>query len=162
MQLFHASNLEVRSPRLINRTQTLDFGVGFYTTSNREQAEKFALKVYARRRQDGGAPTVSVYDFDGITSGLNTLAFEYPSEEWLDFAVHNRRFGRKEDYDLISGPVANDDVFSTIMLYEAGQLTKEEAIRRFKVKKLYNQYLFCTEKALSALIFIKSYILGAK
>ncbi|GBU25090.1 hypothetical protein R83H12_01729 [Fibrobacteria bacterium R8-3-H12] len=46
MQLFHASNIEVKQPKIINRFKTLDFGTGFYTTSNKEQAETFAHKVY--------------------------------------------------------------------------------------------------------------------
>ena len=59
--------------------------------------------------------------------------------------------------DLIIGPVANDDVFATIVLYENGQLTKDEAITRFKVKSLFDQYVFCNEKALCCLLFVKSY-----
>jgi hypothetical protein len=156
MQLFHASCLEIKCPKLVNRSQTLDFGAGFYTTSNRGQAEEFARKVYIRQRKEG-APTVNVYNFNDSASELNTLMFSSPSEEWLDFVVHNRKFGREERCDLIIGPVANDDVFSTIALYESGQLTKEETVERCKVKKLYDQYLFCTEKALSALTFAESY-----
>jgi hypothetical protein len=155
MQLFHASNLEVKIPKIINRFKTLDFGTGFYTTSNKEQAETFAFKVYNRRKKEG-IPTVNIYEFNNKASELNTLIFDLPSEKLLDFVVYNRSFGRKEDYDLIIGPVANDDVFSVIALYESGNLTKNEAIERFKVKSLYNQYLFCNEKALSYLTFIES------
>jgi len=161
MQLFHASNIEVKSPKIINRFKTLDFGTGFYTTSNKEQAEVFARKVYNRRKKEG-FPTVNVYEFNDKIQELNTLIFDFPSEKWLDFVVYNRKFGRKEDYDLIIGPVANDDVFSVIALYESGNLTKNEAIERFKVKRLYNQYLFCNEKALSNLTFIDSYRLEIK
>ena len=45
----------------------------------------------------------------------------------------------------------------TLILYEAGQLEKESAIKKFKVKKLYNQVVFCNELILSSLVFIKSY-----
>jgi len=161
MQLFHASNIEVKYPKIINRFKTLDFGTGFYTTSNKEQAESFAHKVYNRRKKEG-FPTVNIYEFKDKVQELNTLVFDLPSEKWLDFVVYNRKFGRKEDYDLIIGPVANDDVFSVIALYESGNLTKNEAIERFKVKRLYNQYLFCNEKALSNLIFMESYRLEVK
>ena len=156
MQLFHASNIEIKQPKIINRFKTLDFGTGFYTTSNKEQAEIFAHKVYGRRKKEG-FPTVNAYEFNDKALELNTLIFDSPSEKWLDFVVHNRKFGRKENYDLIIGPVANDDVFSVIALYEDGNLTKNEAIERFKVKSLYNQYLFCNEKALSSLTFMESY-----
>jgi hypothetical protein len=156
MQLFHASTIEVTSPKIINRFKTLDFFVFFYTTSNKEQAEIFASKVYNRRKKEG-FPIVNIYEFNDRVLELNTLIFDLPSEKWLDFVVYNRKFGRKEDYDLIVGPVANDDVFSVIALYESGNLTKNETIERFKVKSLYNQYLFCNEKALSNLTFIESY-----
>ena len=156
MQLFHASNIEIKQPKIINRFKMLDFGTGFYTTSNKEQAEIFAHKVYSRRKKEG-FPTVNTYEFNDKALELNTLIFDSPSEKWLDFVVYNRKFGRKEDYDLIIGPVANDDVFSVIALYESGNLTKNEVIERFKVKSLYNQYLFCTEKALSNLTFMESY-----
>lgn len=76
----------------------------------------------------------------------------------MDFVIERRRgiaFSKK--YDLIIGPVANDDVFGTIILYEAGQLDKESAIKKFKVNKLYNQVVFCNEFILSSLTFIKSY-----
>jgi len=46
MRLFHASNIEVKLPKIINRFKTLDFGTDFYTTSNKGQAEGFARKVY--------------------------------------------------------------------------------------------------------------------
>jgi len=161
MLLFHASNIEVMQPEIINRFKTLDFGTGFYTTSNKEQAEIFAHKVYIRRKKEG-FPTVNTYEFNEEALELSTLVFDLPSEKWLDFVVYNRKFGRKENYDLIIGPVANDDVFSVIALYEDGNLTKNEAIERFKVKSLYNQYLFCNEKALSSLTFMESYRLEAQ
>ncbi|MDR2581216.1 MAG: DUF3990 domain-containing protein [Fibromonadaceae bacterium] len=161
MLLFHASSLEIKKPKIINRFKTLDFGTGFYTTSNKEQAEAFAIKVYNRRKKEG-FPIVNIYKFNDKALELNTLAFDKPSEKWLDFVVYNRKFGRKENYDLIIGPVANDDVFSVIALYESGNLTKSEAIKRFKVKKLFNQYLFCNKKALSSLSFVESYKLEIK
>jgi hypothetical protein len=161
MQLFHASNLEIKIPKIINRFKTLDFGTGFYTTSNKEQAEAFAFKVYNRRKKEK-FPIVNIYEFNNKALELNTLIFDSPSEKWLDFVVHNRKSGRKENYDLIIGPVANDDIFSVIALYESGNLTKNEAIERFKVKSLYNQYLFCNEKALAGLTFVESYKLEVK
>jgi len=146
MLLFHASNIEIKQPKIINRFKTLDFGTGFYTTSNKEQAEIFAHKIYSRRKKEG-FPTVNTYEFNEKALELSTLIFDLPSEKWLDFVAYNRKFGRKENYD----------VFSVIALYEDGNLTKNEAIERFKVKSLYNQYLFCNEKALSSLTFMESY-----
>lgn len=58
-----------------------------------------------------------------------------------------------EPYDIIFGPVANDDVYRTFSLYTAGVLTKEQTLDQLKIKKLYNQLVLTTEKALSYLRF---------
>lgn len=159
MRLFHASNVEVPSPRIVNRRPTLDFGTGFYTTFNEAQAEEFASKVF-RRRGNQGQPTVNVYELDSEKANrLETLEFELPDKSWLEFVVRNRKSGRDASCtaDFIKGPLANDDVFETIALYEGGIINADEAIVRFKVKRLYNQLVLCNENALACLSFICSY-----
>ena len=159
MQLFHASNVIVEQPRIVNRFPTLDFGTGFYTTTNETQARDFAVKTYFRRKRIG-IPTVNVYDFNlaDAKKKLDVLIFDGPNEDWLRFVVHNRREGRdpKCAADLIVGPVANDDVFETVALFEEGLIDEETAIKRFKVKELFDQVLFCNERALSFLTYLGS------
>lgn len=55
--------------------------------------------------------------------------------------------------DFIYGPVANDDVYTTFTLYTAGVLTKEQTLEALKIKKLYNQLVLTSAKALSYLKF---------
>ena len=50
MILYHGSNVIVDQPKLIRKNRYLDFGFGFYTTTNREQAVNFAQKVTDRRK----------------------------------------------------------------------------------------------------------------
>ena len=161
MELYHGTTLAIEHPRIVNRFVTLDFGTGFYTTSNEMQAREFASKTFARRGRVG-IPTVNVYAFDEHVldaGGLTVLRFAAADLEWLRFVVHNRRFGRSPslDVDVVVGPLANDNVFRTIDMYEAGDLTEDEAIARFKVNDLFDQYLFCNERSLEALRFIRSY-----
>lgn len=52
MILYHGSNVIVEHPKLVKQNRFLDFGFGFYTTTNREQAENFALKVAERRKRE--------------------------------------------------------------------------------------------------------------
>jgi hypothetical protein len=159
--LYHASNQTVEEPVIVNRFSTLDFGTGFYTTPSLAQAEDFAKKVFLRRKGIG-APVVTsyLYDTQRGESELSIIEFAAPDEAWLEFVVSNRRNSYVgTPYDLAIGPVANDDVFATITLFETGQLSKEEAINRFRVKKLYTQYLFHTEKALELLKFKSSGVL---
>ncbi|MFV0554318.1 MAG: DUF3990 domain-containing protein [Mangrovibacterium sp.] len=157
MKVYHGTNLVIEQPQIRNRFKTLDFGVGFYTTENESQAKEFALKV-SDRRSPKLPPIVNCYEISEDENELSILTFDSPNEAWLDFVVDRRQgVALSEQYDLIIGPVANDDVFGTIILYEAGQLDKESAIKRFKVKELYNQLVFCSPKALSKLTFINSY-----
>lgn len=155
MILYHGSILSVSAPMLVPQNRFLDFGYGFYTTTNKTQAIGFADKVTKRRRE--GMPTVSIYAFaeEQAFTDCTVLRFDAPDEEWLDFVSANRagQYNGKI-YDLIYGPVANDDVYTTFTLYTAGILTKEQTIAALKVKKLYNQLVFTSEKALSFLKYI--------
>jgi hypothetical protein len=48
MTLYHGSDQIIKAPELRPSIRTLDFGSGFYTTTSKEQAENFAVKVYYR------------------------------------------------------------------------------------------------------------------
>ena len=155
MILYHGSNLTVSEPKLVEQNRFLDFGYGFYTTTNKVQAVGFADKVTKRRKE--GIPTVSIYEIDEVKafSECSVLKFNAPDEAWLDFVSKNRE-GKYEGerYDFVYGPVANDDVYTTFTLYTAGVLTKEQTIEALKVKKLYNQLVLTSEKALGYLNFL--------
>lgn len=152
----HGSNLIVDKPRLVHQNRTLDFGYGFYTTTNQNQAINFAGKVTDRK--ESGSPCVSVYEvpeLDELKSKYKVLIFTEPNEEWLDFVFANRNGSYiGEHYDIVFGPVANDTIYRTFIAYEEGILTKDETIARLMVKKLYNQMTFTTELALKELKYI--------
>lgn len=155
MILYHGSNTIVEKPKIIEQNRFLDFGYGFYTTTNKAQAENFAKKVVVRR---GGKPIINVYEIDDneVIKLLKIKRFNAPNEEWLDFVSANRNGTYAgEQYDLIIGAVANDDVYRTFQVYSAGLLSKEQAIESLKIKKLFDQYVFSTNKALSFLKFLE-------
>ncbi len=155
MILYHGSNLTVNEPKLIPQNRFLDFGNGFYTTTNHEQAENFAKKVAFRR---GGSAIVNVYELcENDLGNLRIKRFDFPNEEWLDF-VSDHRNGTYlgDEYDLIIGAVANDDVYRTLQVYSTGLLTKSQALDALRVKKLYNQYVFASKEAIKLLKFIES------
>lgn len=154
MILYHGSNVVVRRPQLVEQIRFLDFGKGFYTTESKAQAIAFADKVYRRRKE--GVPTVSIYDFDeeSAFATCTLLRFDSPGEDWLDFvSAHRNGTYQGIDYELVYGAVANDDIFATFALYAGGELTKEETISRLKIKTLYNQLAFSSDRALSYLEF---------
>ena len=113
MILYHGSNVTVEKPKLFPQNRFLDFGYGFYTTTNRTQAISFAEKVCRRRKE--GDKIVSIYEFDEETAFRECafLQFDEPDEAWLDFVSANRS-GKYagESYEIVYGPVANDDVYT--------------------------------------------------
>ena len=158
MLLYHASNVEVRAPMLVASNRMLDFGPGFYTTTNREQAVRFARSVVARR---GGSPMLNVYEFDETAfASCLVRRFDSPSEAWLDFVAANRT-GKYTGvhYDLIVGPVANDNVYATIGLYMQGFMSREATIAELRVKKLYDQVVFATPGAFRFIKHIRTEVL---
>jgi hypothetical protein len=163
MELYHGSNEKVEKPDLNLSRKNLDFGIGFYTTVNREQAVAFARKVTTRKEYKKGFVSVFNFDIDAAESVLDILRFPAPDRSWLNF-VHQNRHGiyTGKTYDLIIGPVANDDVFATLIVYEQGILNVEQTIEALKVKELYSQFVFKTEKALSFLKFDSSFDPGAE
>lgn len=154
MIVYHGSNIIVSEPKLIQQNRFLDFGFGFYTTTNKAQAIDFADKVTRRRGE--GEKCVSVYEIDEAIAfaDCSVLRFDNPNEAWLDFVSANRAGNYAgENYDFIFGPVANDDVYTTFALYTSGVLSKEQTLDALKIKKLYNQLVLSSEKALSYLKF---------
>jgi len=160
MIVYHGSTVPVENPKIIQSGRKLDFGEGFYTTYNREQAVRWSERVAARRKTD--IRIITEYEFDSETAEkeLHIIRFEKPDEVWLDFVSANRSGNILPPYDIVIGPVANDVVYSTILLYEQGVLDKDDAIKRLKVQELFNQILFHTEKSLRLCTYIRHETIG--
>jgi hypothetical protein len=154
MTLYHGSTVIIQSPELHHSIKTLDFGPGFYTTTNREQAVGFTQKVYEREVRQGRIPEgkfVSLYetDYEAAKGSLDILSFDAADETWFDFVMENRRnIYRGRTCDIVYGPVANDTIYNILIAFETGVLSKTETIARLKIRKLYNQMTFKTEQAL--------------
>ncbi|MGM9736998.1 MAG: DUF3990 domain-containing protein [Candidatus Cryptobacteroides sp.] len=87
----------------------------------------------------------------------NTLWFDSPTEEWVDFVYSNRNNSHFEhSYDYVYGPVANDRVYAQFALYEAGLINKQTLIRELKTYTLVDQLLFHTPDSLKSLNFVGS------
>lgn len=154
MILYHGSNVIVDHPKCIKQNRFLDFGFGFYTTTNRDQAVNFAAKVTDRRKI--GEASLNIYEINEKIAfrQCSLLQFDSPDEDWLDFVAANRQGTYQgKQYDLIYGAVANDDVYRTITLYLTGVLEKEQTLAALKIRKLFNQLVFATEQSLQYLHF---------
>ena len=78
MILYHGSPQIVSKPRILVPNRTLDYGVGFYTTTSEQQARDWAL----RRLSNKEHAYVNVYEFDESSAAqLKRLNFSNPPGE---------------------------------------------------------------------------------
>ncbi|MCL1798117.1 MAG: DUF3990 domain-containing protein [Eggerthellaceae bacterium] len=155
MYLFHGSYLEVARPRVDVSARLLDFGSGFYTTTDYEQARRFTER-FPRRSKDR---IINTYDFheEPAKEALSIKTFTSADIRWLEYVVANRLgTAQKNDFDLVVGPVANDRVYDVVEAFELGDYTQDEAIRRLLAFKLTDQVVFKTDKSLDYLAFLSS------
>jgi hypothetical protein len=153
INVYHSSDTLVKEPKIMQPVRALDFGYGFYTTTNIEQAKSFSKRVQCRN--DSAKTYISVYSLNvDLLKKQDILFFDKPNKKWLDFVSENRNgtyTGR--EYDVIYGPVANDTIFKTFIAYQNGTLTEKETLKRLKICNLYNQLVFTNEEALKRLLF---------
>lgn len=156
IRLYHGSTVVVRKPSLRPGRSNADFGKGFYTTSNFEQAVRWAH--IKQEREAAPRAVVSVYEFDETllqNAELSIRHFTGADEPWLYFVTDCRK-SRGHDYDLVQGPVDNDKVFTTVNLFESGVLSAEAAILQLKAYKTYDQLSFHSARVIGALKFVES------
>ncbi len=156
MKIYHGSLEVVEHPQILVPNRRLDYGDGFYTTTSEQQANDWVERRMLEKLATCGY--VNVYEFDTEKlSELKSLIFEEPSKEWVEFVMANRTRNRfNHNYDIVYGPVANDRVYLQFGLYESGAISVDTLIRELKTYKLIDQYLFHTEKALTALHFVEA------
>lgn len=162
MILYHGSNTDIKEIDLAMCRPYKDFGRGFYLTVMKDQAEKMANRV---ARIYGGSPVLNIYEIDDDFAEKNNLNIkdfgEQTSEEWARFVRNNRNkkfvdFADPEcnfdnKYDVVIGPIANDDMALLFRQYENGMITFENMLSGMIYKKTTNQYSFHTEKAIGLL-----------
>ena len=107
MQLYHGSIEVIEHPKILDQQRLLDFGKGFYTTTNKEQAERWAA-IKQKRAIKTTKAFVTVFELDELLLKSDTFKlkiFKQADEEWLDFVIHNRSVDSAADYDLVVGPL---------------------------------------------------------
>lgn len=156
MKIYHGSLEKVERPLIVLPNRKLDYGKGFYTTTSEQQAEECVRRRMLESKATYGYVNIYEFDIEKIST-LKCLHFSEPTEEWAKFVMANRtQTNFTHDYDIVYGPVANDRVYFQFGLYESGAISIETLIRELKTYKLVDQYLFHTEKALTALHFIEA------
>ncbi len=148
--VYHGSNVEVPVPRILQNGFYKDFGYGFYCTSYEKQAKRWAM---TRK----GESILNRYEYR-LHPDLKVLNFAEMTDEWLDFVVDCRR-GIEHAYDIVEGPMADDQIWNFVEGFVAGRIPREAFWGLVKFNYPTHQIVFCTEAALSTLTFEGSEVL---
>jgi hypothetical protein len=156
MILYHGGTEIIEKPVIMPHSGGRDFGMGFYSTDIRGQAEKWA-KRQGRVRKLTAVLNMYEFDADGAKSNLKIKMFEDYSQEWLNLVVNCRREPRFiHGFDIVYGKIANDDVGETVQAVVDGLMPIDFALQKLIFMPSNNQYCFCTEKSLAYLGFKES------
>ena len=164
MKLYHGGLIEVKIPHIMATDHIGDFGTGFYTTTDLEQARRFvSTKCDRSRKFQGVVSYFEVADDFLKTPELKIRVFRKADEKWARFVEANRRdVNYGHEYDIVYGPVANDQVYASFALYESELIDFSELLNRLKVRKLTDQVLFHTERSLAVLKYTGSEVVQCR
>lgn len=142
--IYHGSYCKVENPEIKEGKYSKDFGSGFYCTILEEQAIKWAKKY--------DTPIINKYEYNE-DSKLKIKEFTIMTEEWLDFII-NCRSGKKHDFDIVIGAMADDQIYSYITDLMVGNITRSAFWELAKFRHPTHQIALCTKKALDCIKFI--------
>ena len=168
MRLYHGSNIAIDNINLAMCRPYKDFGQGFYLTDIEKQAEKMAIRV---ARIYGEKPIVNIYEIDDDFKDfkdfkdLKDLKIKnfgiQTTEEWARFVMNNRSrvftdiknvlCNKDNKYDIVIGPVADDNMALLFRQYENEIIDFETLVKGMIYKETSSQYSFHTEKSVKLL-----------
>ncbi len=122
IQLYHTGFQIIEKPDLRAGRRNADFGQGFYLSDNGEFSRR-----WARKRK--GLPTyLNVYELDLKDLCVKQLSRD---EEWFEYIYLNRanQADVLADFDVITGPIANDTIYDTWGIITSGFLKNDQALR---------------------------------
>ena len=142
IMVYHGSSVAVPNPKILINGHYKDFGYGFYCTNIEKQAKRWALT-------QKGESIVNKYIYTENPE-LNICTFSDMSETWLQFVVNCRR-GIEHNFDIVEGPMADDQIWDYVEDYMNGNISKTAFWDLVKFKYPTHQIVFCTMKALENL-----------
>ena len=174
--LSHALNIADKGINLRKSKNYLDFGKGFYTTPDYEMAKNMAKRVAAYEKTkyspDNLYPTVVTFEYEE-DSQMNIKIFPREDMSWAKFILSNRlpieianklnlpKNKSSEQYDIIIGGTADGDIAYIASGLRYGTILPEDYyidlkdFLKYDGKSYGQQIVFCTEKALSCIEYIK-------
>ena len=146
MIIMHGSTMHFKTPEIRKSKFSKDFGDGFYCTNIETQAFRWATRF--------GGGVISYYNYDPSYNS-NVLYFPEMTEQWLDFIAMCRN-GGSHDYDMVSGPMANDEVYNYVADFLEGVISRAAFWELVRFRYPTHQICFHTDKSLQAIKFVDS------
>ena len=152
MIVYHGSTIEIRKPDLKYSRNNLDFGKGFYVTTFKDQAEKWALRKSVR---ENTSAIVNIYEI-GDMEKFRVKTFDEAGSDWLNF-VCDCRNGKSvaSDYDVVIGNVADDEVIKCVRMYMRGIWDEARTIEEMKYYKKNDQIAFLNQTIIDEIVSFK-------
>lgn len=156
MKVFHGSTIIIEHPDTEHSKKNLDFGLGFYLTTFREQAERWASR---KSERENAKAIINEFELSDNLTDYKVLRFESADEKWLDFVCSNRRGNDVgKPYDIIIGNVANDEVFKVVDMYFSRLWDKDRALQELRFYRQNDQICIKSQRAINGLLtFTSSY-----
>jgi Protein of unknown function (DUF3990) len=145
MKVYHGSFVKIETIDLTKCKPFKDFGMGFYVTKFKEQAEFWAIRNGRKYDNDGFVTNFEFNDYAFDNEQIKSIRFETYNDEWLEFVVLNRKSKTQpHDYDIVEGPVADDKIQRRINDYLNNEISKETFLNELKWHEETHQICFCT------------------
>jgi hypothetical protein len=151
MKVYHGSYALIEKIDLTKCKSGKDFGQGFYVTKIRSQAEYWAKRIGRENHTTGIVTEFDFHEYAYDDNELKTLRFDNYCEEWLDFILLNRintSLKQAHGYDIVEGPVADDQVTRRIFSFLNGTVSKADFLEELKFFRYTHQIALCTVGAL--------------
>ena len=154
MKLYHGSTVSIDTIILGKSKPHKDFGKAFYVSENAAEIEPVGK---AKVLLQGGKYALHTFEFNDscLTDGsLKVKRFESYTKDWAEFIFANRDHKQDfhHDYDVVYGPIANDNVGEQIRKFRSLRIPIDQFLEELKYAKgITFQYAFCTQKAVDKL-----------
>lgn len=155
MIVYHGSTMEIPFPDNQHSYRNLDFGKGFYLTPNLIQAKRWAKRKADLANLSFGI--INEYELFENFEDFKVKIFDDENlEEWLDFVCACRNGSDiYQNFDLISGKVADDKVFRVVNLYLKGIFDIERTLQELKIYDNYRQIALISQRVIENLLVFK-------
>ncbi|MBR0152362.1 MAG: DUF3990 domain-containing protein [Lachnospiraceae bacterium] len=130
LELFHAGYQIIERPDIHAGRTNADFGQGFYLSDDEEFSKRWT------RERRGFSAWLNRYELD--TEGLKIKRFDRDAE-WFAYIFANRanRSDSLAEYDVITGPIANDTLYNTWGIITSGLLEEKQALQLLSLGPAY-------------------------